>query len=403
MQMNEPVELKLKVLKVTQKIGDFYIASMNAQDLVSISYADVRRLVTDERDLERYLGIQRPVSKKRIIQIKKYLESNDATFPTSVIIAIDEKCAEFSGNVNDQVGELILKPFASDQDDQESIPFNRIAKVIDGQHRIAAFMDENDNWNFEFNGDARFEINVSIFIGADVSEQANIFATVNLAQTKVNRSLVYDLTELAKSPSPFKTCHNVAVALDAESSSPLYKRIKRLGTATPGRVNEPLTQAAFVETLMPFISKDPVDDRNRLLDGKRLTEASLSELSDTPFRNLFINNNEIDIAEILFNYFSAIREKWPNSWDAINKTGNLLPRSNAFKAFMKYLKNDVYYKVVDGNYGEIPKSSDFKKFFDHIELTDDDFTVKNFAPGSGGQSTFLKLLRGEVSLDDIVE
>lgn len=100
-----------------------------------------------------------------------------------------------------------------------------------------------------------------IFIGADVAEQANIFATVNLAQTKVNKSLVYDLTELAKTQSPHKSCHNVAVVIDREESSPLFRRIKRLGTATPGRKHEPLTQAAFVESLVKFISGDPTQDR----------------------------------------------------------------------------------------------------------------------------------------------
>jgi hypothetical protein len=39
---------------------------------------------------------------------------------------------------------------------------------------------------------------------------------------------VYDLTELAKTRSPHKTCHDVAVVLDNESSSPFYQRIKRL-------------------------------------------------------------------------------------------------------------------------------------------------------------------------------
>ncbi len=77
--------LKLPVLKVRQPIGDFYIASIAANDLVDISYVDVRRLAKDQRDLEKYLGIQRPVSKKRIKDIKKYIEGADATFPSAVI------------------------------------------------------------------------------------------------------------------------------------------------------------------------------------------------------------------------------------------------------------------------------------------------------------------------------
>lgn len=220
---------------------------------------------------------------------------------------MDEKCAEYDSSQNG-IGTLILKEYQGNAaDETDSIPYSKIAKVIDGQHRIAAFMDENNNWCFDY-GHRDFDINVAIFIGADVSEQANIFATVNLAQTKVNKSLVYDLTELAKTPSPHKTCHNVAVALDKEPSSPLHHRIKRLGTATPGRKKEPLTQASFVESLVKFISPNPVQDRNDLLAGKRIKPATGVELQKFPFRNLFLEEREVDITEIIYNYFKAVEK-----------------------------------------------------------------------------------------------
>lgn len=394
--------IKLPVLKVRQPIGDFFIASIKAEDLVKISYRDVRKLVDDEGDFERYLGIQRPISTKRIGQIKNYITASDATFPTAVILAVDEKCAEFeSSNGSELLGTLILKPFISDDSLDESIPIERIAKVLDGQHRIAAFIDDKDNWCFPYD-ERTFDINIAIFIGLDVSEQANIFATVNLAQTKVNRSLVYDLTELANTPSPHKTCHNVAVALDSEKTSPLYERIKRLGTATPGRKHEPLTQAAFVEALLPFISKFPTQDRNQLLDGKKIKHVTQDELVETPFRNLFIDGKDVDIAEILYNYFQAIKSKWPASWDAKDQTGNLLPRSNAFKAFMKFLKEDVYLSAVSDDNSVIPTSATFGKYLLKAEITDENFTVANFAPGSGGQSRFLQMLRGQIGLQDMI-
>lgn len=395
-------ELKLSVLKVRQPIGDFFIASIPARDLVDISYSDVRRLAKDQRDLEKYLGIQRPISSKRIKDIKQYIEGQDATFPTSVILAVDQKCAEFD-SVSEFFGYLTLRSHpGSSEDNDIEIPYGKIAKVIDGQHRIAAFMDEKNNWSFDFR-DKEFDLNVAIFIGADVSEQANIFATVNLAQTKVNKSLVYDLTELAKTPSPHKTCHNVAVALDKEKTSPLYKRIKRLGIATPGRTHEPLTQASFVEALVKFISTNPVQDRNDLLARKKIKIATQEELIKNPFRNLFLEEKEVDITEILYNYFTAIERKWPVSWNAIERVGNILPRSNAFKAFMVYLREDVYPNLIGDNFDQIPSTEQFLGALRHIALKDEDFTTRNFAPGSGGQSTFLKMLRSEISLEDMLE
>ncbi len=395
-------ELTLRVIEVKQPIGEFYIGSVSARDLINISYSDVRRLVEDQRDVERYLGIQRPISSQRIKKIKQYIEAKDATFPTSVILAVDERCATYQ-EIEKGHGVLNLKPYEPvDENDEPQIPLKRIAKIIDGQHRLAAFLDDENDWIFN-EKTKDFQINVSIFIGADISAQANIFATVNLAQTKVHKNLVYDLTELANTRSPHKTCHNIAVALDGYNMSPFYQRIRRLAAATPGRKKEPITQATFVEELVKFISKDSFKDRNDLLNGKKLHLASIEELHSCPFRNMFILNRETDIAEILHNYFSAVRKRFPNSWNDIESTGNLLPKSNAFKALMRYLHRDVYASEVGSEFGAIPSIEKFSKYFSHLDIDDKDFTTRNFAPGNSGVSSFYKVLKGEVRLGDITE
>jgi DGQHR domain-containing protein len=391
-------EIVLPVIEVNQRIGTFYIASISARDLVQISYADVRRI--EARDVEKYLGIQRPLDEKRIKQIKKYLASPDASFPTGIVLSIDQKCTEFDSN-----GKLILKPYINEFSDDESIPLNKIAKILDGQHRIAAFVD--DKWNFDealwMDIGSNFEFNVNIFIGIDIDEQANIFATVNLAQTKVNRSLVYDLEGLSKTRSPFKTCHQIAVTLDsADSRSPLYERIKRLGVKTKDReFSEPLTQAAFVESLVKLISPDPFGDRITYLKGKEPALATYEDLNRHPFRNLFIQKRDNDIALILFNYFTAIKETWSEAWAGRDVEGNILPRSNAFKAFMRFLKKVYLELVTPGSIGAIPSIDQFRSVFSVIKATDDDFTSGNFKPGSGGESAFYKLLLGETSIIEL--
>ncbi|WP_317963190.1 DGQHR domain-containing protein, partial [Phaeobacter italicus] len=352
------VGFRFRAIEVQQKIGNFYIAAIPAKELVEITYSDVRRMASEQRDVERYLGIQRPVSTRRINQIRDYLTSPDASFPTAVVLAVDERCAEF----DPESGELALFAYPGEAGFDEEIPFHKIAKVLDGQHRLAGFLDKDDNYSFDFEEDGPFEINVSIFIGADLSQQATVFATVNLAQTKVNRSLVYDLEDFSKARSPYKTCHDISVALDSFGSpeadpmknGPLFQRIKRLGVATPGRKGETITQASFVESLVTFISLQPLVDRNTLLDGRKLTRANESDLEKIPFRNMFLDGLDLDIAEIVNNYFSAVRRKWPDSWNNPHRQGNILPKTNAFKAFMKFLKEDVYKDAVGGRYGEIP-------------------------------------------------
>ncbi|SFI25287.1 DGQHR domain-containing protein [Nitrosomonas sp. Nm34] len=385
--------IEINVLKAKQPIGDFFVASMKPDELVDISFADIRRI--EERDIEKYLGIQRPLNKTRVKQIKEYIQGKEATFPTSIILAVDEKCAEY--NEENQI--LTLYPYEADEEsNEESIEFRKIAKVLDGQHRIAGFLDDNDNYSLNIG--RTFELNVSIFVGIDVSEQANIFATVNLAQTKVNKSLVYDLEELSKIRSPHKTCHLIAVALDADPESPLHQRIKRLGVATPGREFEPLTQATVVESLVKFLSPDPFQDRRQLLEGHRLQKVDIDHLRKFPFRNLFIDGNDEAIYKILFNFFKAVENKWPTAWNELQRKGNLLPKSNAFNALMKFLKNNVYLELAGNNIGTIPSQNEFANFFHNIGLADEDFNTRNFSPGSGGQSAFYKLLTGQLSKED---
>lgn len=399
--------IRIRVLKVHQKKSEFYIGVMEARNLVEISYADVRRLADEQRDVERYLGIQRPVNSSRITQIKKYLTSPDARFPTGIIVAIDEKCAEFSEDGE----ELLLRPYVPGEgpdqldDDQQDppIPLEKIAKVLDGQHRLAGFLDEDDNWSFKFDDRDTFELSVVFFVGADLATQAEIFATVNLAQTKVNKSLVYDLQDLADARSPFKTGHDVAVALDDIEHSPFFERIKRLGVRTDGRDHETITQAAFVESLVKrMISFDPVEDRNRILDGNRLPSPTESELEKRPFRKLFVEERDVDIIEIVNNYFKAIAKKWPDQWENPKRKGNIVAKSNAFKASMRYLQ-DIYPEISGYQYEAIPTVEEFSSYFDHIDLNDDDFNTKNFKYGSSGESVFYRLLKGEISPEEIIE
>ena len=70
---------------------------------------------------------------------------------------------------------------------------------------------------------------------------------------------------------------------------------------------------------------------------------------------------------------------------------------------MVYLREDAYPKLVFNDYGLIPTVFEFSSCFEHIDFKDEDFTTRNFAPGSGGQATFLKMLRGEITLQDMIE
>ena len=369
--------LTLPCIKVTQPIGTFFLASIKAKDLCDISHFDIRRMLR-EREIETYLGIQRPLDKKRVIEIGKYVNTIDACFPTAVILAVDGKCASF----NAQARELTLFNYLDAENEDDNILYMEVARVLDGQHRIEGLK--------ALAPDQDFEVNVSIFVDCDIANQAYIFSTVNLAQTKVNRSLAIDLYEVARARSPQKTCHNIAVALDKMENSPFNKRIKRLGVATEGRDYEMLTQAAFVTAVMQYINNRSgiLEDRDLYLRGKKPPRATADQSQQFIFRNMFIEDRDLEIADILWNYFAAVRTKWPGSW-GYTGTGQILNRTNGFVALMKFLRPAYLSLTAPGG---VPSEAGFTSIFNKINFKDLDFTIENFPPGSAGQSALYRML-----------
>jgi DGQHR domain-containing protein len=365
-------------IRATQPIGDIFIAAIPFKILIRICHFDVRRVLQEERDVERYLGIQRPLEERRVRSLSEYVNYKDASFPTSIILAINEEFSAFDESTN-----VMTVSNVRTGETKPSIAIGQLARVLDGQHRIAGLR--------AFEGDV-FDLPVTIFVGADISDQAHIFATVNLEQTKVHKSLVYDLFSLARTRSPQKTCHNIAVALDRDKRSAFYQRIKRLGFATEGRIFEPITQATFVEALMPYISSAPKKDRDTLLRGEKLQKVYGDELFKMPFRNLFINNQDILITEIVANYFDAVRKKWSTAWNETGR-GIMLNRTNGFRALMRFLRS-AYLEVASP--GEVPSSQKFsERVFSNIDVKDQDFTIENFPPGTSGEAKLYRVLRGQ--------
>lgn len=375
------VTISFRCLRARQPIGDIYVATIPYKDVAKMTFFDVRRVLQQERDVERYLGIQRPLDNKRVDQIGAYVNLVDASFPSSVIVAFEDDYVSY----DESTGVMTVRNHRIGED-EPSTAIRRTGRVIDGQHRIAGLE--------EFTG-ADFDLSTTIFVGADISDQAHIFATVNIEQTKVNRSLVYDLYELSRSRSPQKTCHNIVVALDRDPDSPFYKRIKRLGLATIDRVFEPVTQSMLVDGLITYISADPREDRDRILRGRSLERASGDELFKRPLRNLFVAGEEIAIIQLVYNYFEAVRQRWPDAWEERGR-GYMLNRTNGVKALLRYFRFAYAHVAAPGDMVSVERFLD--RAFRHVPLADKDFTTENFVPGTGGEARLFRVLRGKEQL-----
>ena len=80
--------MKLKILTFEQPIGEFALAVMPVDQILSISVVNRREF--DQVSLDTRGGPQREPSKKRIQEIADYSESPDATFPTPILLALPE-------------------------------------------------------------------------------------------------------------------------------------------------------------------------------------------------------------------------------------------------------------------------------------------------------------------------
>lgn len=424
-------ELLLDVIEVNQRMGTYYISSIKAKDLLKISYIDRVHMEQGEDEKASYLGIQRNLDSKRVKKIADFVMEKDSSFPTSILLSLNENCVTINYNkhnlqlqldsfTEDEINYKISNNIISNQN-IENYKVEGLAKVIDGQHRLAGLalaiekLKETKQLNLfsdETNDELlksleNFELDVAFFIGYDLHEQAKIFSNVNLSQTKVNKSLVYNLEEYSKKRSPQQICHNIAKLLDNSKNSPFYHYIKMLGIKTDGRnYIEPLTQATFVESLISLLSKNPERDRdlaNRVKLFGTTTyydEYTNHEYEKYIFRKFYEERKDAEILDVIWNYFMAVKNKWPHAWNDISNS--LLPKNNCFRALIKFLR-DNYQLLINEKNGGIPSVEEFGKLFKNFEILDADFDSSKgiFPRGDGGMSKFYKYLSKQISYDEL--
>jgi DGQHR domain-containing protein len=161
---------------------------------------------------------------------------------------------------------------------------------------------------------ADFELLTTIFIDLLVEDQAYIFSIINLTQTQVNRSLVYNLFDLAETRSPEKTAHTMTKMFNSEKDSPFFQRIKLLGT-TPridgGTLYKPvLSQGTVVQRMLDLISEEPKQDRDEIKKGERIRLTGQELENGLIFRQFFVEEKDWAIYKTMFNYFSAVQKNF---------------------------------------------------------------------------------------------
>ncbi len=356
------MNITINLIEIEQPIGVFYVGKINSYTLAKIYKLRTR----NEND-----GIQRKLSAKRVKEISKYCEDPDATFPTPIILSIDEENIEAFKNLDGSTD--IFQLTINDN--------NRIAEVLDGQHRLVG-IEQAKNFNCE--------IMIVVVFGATEEEKAYIFSTINSNQTKVDRSIIYDLFELSEHRSPYKTCHEIARIMNSSDSSPFHNKLKMLGKKSTD--SDVLSQGTFVTSLVTLISKKPNDDMIDIKNNKVLKPDSSCVL-----RKYFLENKDEVILRILMNYFSAVSDVFVDEWNDYNSY--ILLKTTGYCALI--MTFDTLYKK--GTKNKTLTYEFFKQEFTHVKTILDKreykLDAKTVGLGQAGQKALSTLFLDIIDYD----
>ncbi len=300
--------LRVPAIKVSQPLGDFFVASIKAKDLLELCYSAPAESVSSGMGVE---GTQRLESGKRLREISEYIQTHEAAFPNSIILG-----ANYDINANLITEELAWTAEKKGDIFELNIPTkSRIASIIDGQHRLMAFNNAPNKC-----GD--IELLCSIYLDLPIPYHAYIFATINFNQKKVDKSLAYNLFgfDIEKSNASGWTPETMAVSfsrrLNIDANSPLRNAIS-LGVITnverendePHLKRIKVSMATIVDGILKLISKNPKRDRTDIMKlSSDIRSRQVLPADGAPLRTLYIRGFDEAIYEVIRNYFIAVNE-----------------------------------------------------------------------------------------------
>lgn len=310
-------------LKVDQELGTYYVAVLPAELLLETCYSDRLRAIPDVDGVGYKLdGTQRLIDEARLASIARYISRTDSAFPNSIILAANfsekdgtiEEDSSIRWNIKrDASGGYVL-----------TIPSpEKLAAIIDGQHRLFAFaLVDKDIARLDT------QLICSIFLDLPKPFQAQLFAIINSTQKPVPKSLTYELfgynisEEDADHWSPDKLAVFLSRKLNAEADSPLRGRIiiapendfligesRDKDKDDKNLLKWKLSMATIVEGMLRLISSNPKRDTSELLTPSRKprTELRQSPRKDkSPLRDMYIAGNDQMIYLLVKNYLTAV-------------------------------------------------------------------------------------------------
>lgn len=327
MQATTNFPLKVSILPVRQPLGIFYAAVLSASILRRITYSaplTVARPTTGSKPVYPLEGTQRPESVTRHKEIGRFIDTTEAAFPNSIILAANynQDGTQLSSNDDER---WRLNRAANELTIPTDTP---LATIVDGQHRLHGFEYAEDKSRQDM------PMLCSIYLDLPNAFQAYLFATVNFNQKKVPRSLAYELfgfnveDEPPESWSPDKTAVLLCRKLNTEVGSPLRGRIivaaedeSVLFAKKPVDPDWRVSTATVVDGILSLVSSNPKRDRDELHRhevGHGRVRSVLEHSKDrAPLRSLYLSTNDVAIYTAVKNFFSVVSDLlWEQATDA---------------------------------------------------------------------------------------
>jgi hypothetical protein len=144
---------------------------------------------------------------------------------------------------------------------------------------------------------------------------------------------------------------------------------------------------------MRYMSKNPSQDREIYRRGGLPPKIGADESKSLIFRNMMIDLRDIDITDILWNYFDAVRRRWPDAWDYSGR-GRILNKTNGFRALTRFLRDAYRELATPGKVPyEVPPTEGFERIFRTIDSPGDIFTIEEFKPGTSGEAALYRFFK----------
>ncbi|MBI9083501.1 MAG: DGQHR domain-containing protein [Desulfobacterales bacterium] len=281
----------IPAIKVRQNDKKILVFSMKASDLIKISYFN-------PREFDREEGIQRDFKPIRSKNIANYIDLEDSSLPNNIIVNLE--LSKNKSSLSDIFGKnklnlnRLFEISKSANPNVEELK-EKIAFIIDGQHRLRAF---------SFTSKVDFPLIVSAYVDLSLAEVAELFVKINYNQVRVNKSIVFDLLGISEKIFPeYFVHHKVVKKLNEDISSPFYSMVKMLGSG-----KGTISQASIITAIEKY------------------------KLEKTLIKHGFDIEEDI-LYDVIWHFFTAVSEVFEMFWGE----GRILSKSVGTRALFKLL------------------------------------------------------------------